>query len=99
MTENKDEPKVPMKNKLINKVANNQEGGARKALIEDLFYDYYRNRRHIYHVNFIRGLYFGFGSVLGGTLLVALLIWALSLFSDQVPFIQNVIDTINMQSE
>lgn len=86
---------VPEDDNSTGKVKNAQEVDARRALIEDLFYDIYKSRRRIYHVNFVRGLYFGFGSVLGGTLLVALLIWILGQFSDQVPFIQNVIDVIN----
>lgn len=85
-------------NNIVNKVKKDQENGARRAVIEDLFYDTYSNRVRIYHVNFIRGIYFGFGSVLGGTLLIGIFIWILGKFSDSFPFVQNIIDLINSQS-
>lgn len=62
------------------KVKKDNENGARKAVLEDLFYDFNRSRAQIYKLNFVRGLFFGFGSVLGGTVLIALLVWLLSLF-------------------
>jgi hypothetical protein len=46
----------------------------------------------------MRGLFFGFGSVLGATVLVAIMIWLLSFFSD-IPFIGDIVvavrDSIN----
>lgn len=56
--------------------------GAQEALLQDVFQDLYRNRRKIYKINFIRGIFFGFGSVLGGTVVIAILIWVLSWFVD-----------------
>ena len=47
---------------------------------EEAFYDYHRKRGQVYRINFFRGMFFGFGTILGGTLLVALLIWFLSQF-------------------
>lgn len=49
-------------------------------VLQELFNDLYRDRKRIYKVNFLRGVFFGFGSFLGATLLVAVLIWLLSLF-------------------
>ncbi len=49
----------------------------------------YVSRRRLYHENFMRGLFFGFGSVLGATVLIAFLLWILSLFSD-IPFIGDI---------
>lgn len=75
------------------------ERGAREGLIEDLFYDFNRNRAQVYKMNFIRGIFFGFGSVLGGTLLVALLIWILGAFVNVFPpladFINGIINAMN----
>ena len=51
-----------------------------EEVLQELFHDMYRDRKKIYKVNFLRGVFFGFGSFLGATLLVALLIWILSLF-------------------
>lgn len=64
------------------KVKTDNENGARKAVIEDLFYDFNRSRTQVYLMNFVRGLFFGLGSVLGGTVVVALIVWILSFFVD-----------------
>ncbi|MFZ2544956.1 MAG: DUF5665 domain-containing protein [Candidatus Saccharimonadales bacterium] len=70
--------------KIVEKVAHDQQLGARRGVLEEIFNDYYKSRRNIYKVNFVRGIFFGFGSVLGGTIVVALLVWALSFFV-QIP--------------
>lgn len=64
--------------KISNKMREDNENGARLGIIEDLFNDFYLRRHRVYWVNFVRGLFFGFGSVLGGTILVAIAIWILS---------------------
>ena len=71
---------------------------AQEAILNDLFYDIYRNRGRIYGINFIRGIFFGFGSILGGTILIAIVIALLSLLV-QIPgglgdFFRWVIETI-----
>lgn len=58
------------------------EQAARRKLIEELFYDFHSSRKQVYKINFVRGLLFGLGSVLGGTVLVAIVVWILSLFVD-----------------
>ena len=57
-----------------------QAKGASAKLAEELFYDLYTERRRIYKINFFRGIFFGAGSALGGTLVIALVVWLLSLF-------------------
>ena len=54
--------------------------GARRALLEELFNDLYNDRRNIYVMNFVRGIFFGLGTFLGGTIIVAIVVWALSFF-------------------
>ncbi len=49
-------------------------------MLEELFNDIYKNRIRIYKINFVRGIFFGLGSVLGGTVVVALVVWILSFF-------------------
>ena len=56
------------------------ETEAQRIVLEELFNDLYRNRVRIYKVNFVRGILFGAGSALGGTLVIALIVWTLSLF-------------------
>jgi len=58
------------------------------AMAEELFQDYYAHRRQVYKMNFVRGIFLGFGTVIGGTVVVALLIWILSFFMN-VPVIGN----------
>lgn len=84
--------------KVVNKVKTDNEVGARRAILEDLFYDFHRSRRQVYLMNFFRGIFFGVGSVIGGTLVVALVLWLLSLLTD-IPggvgdFIKYVVDIV-----
>lgn len=68
--------------KVIDRTKEDNERGARHDLIEELFYDFHQSRKQVYLMNFIRGLFFGFGSVLGGTILVAIAVWIMSQFVD-----------------
>lgn len=75
-----------------------KDAQAKQVVLEELFNDIYNNRKRIYKVNFVRGLLFGAGSALGGTLVVALIVWTLSLFVN-APFVgqlfENVQQSIN----
>ncbi len=76
-------------------VKENNERGARQAVLEDLFYDFNRSRVQIYKMNFVRGILFGAGSVIGGTVVIALLVWALSLLGNVVPPLGEFFDGIS----
>ena len=80
--------------KVTDQVVQANEQGARQAILEDLFYDFHRSRRQVYLMNFIRGLFFGLGSALGATLLVAVAIWLLGQFGDIFPPIADFINGI-----
>lgn len=85
------------------KVDKEAELGSRRAILEDLFYDFNKSRAQVYKMNFFRGLFFGLGSVLGATLVVAFVIWLLSLLSD-IPggfgdFIQYIVDTVQQSQD
>ena len=56
--------------RIVQKIAHDNEVGARKGVLEDLFNDFNANRAQVYKFNFIRGIFFGLGSVLGGTVLI-----------------------------
>lgn len=78
------------------------EEGARKSLLEELFYDFNRNRLQVYKMNFVRGIFFGLGSVIGGTVVVAILAWLLSFFVDFPGIghsIENVQESIQSQQK
>ena len=79
--------------KLETKINNDNENGARRALLEELFNDFHRSRVQIYWMNFTRGIFFGFGTLLGGTVLVAFVIWVLGMF-DTLPYIGEYIRNI-----
>ncbi len=57
-----------------------QNENAEEAMIEEAYNDLYRKRGRIYKVNFFRGIFFGAGSALGGTIVIAMLVWILSWF-------------------
>lgn len=84
---------------VIKTLKQENEKGARVSMIEELFYDLNRSRSQIYWMNFVRGVFFGFGSVLGGTVVIALIIWILSAFVNVFPpladFINGIIDAMN----
>lgn len=74
---------------------------ARKEVLEEIFNDIYDNRRRIYWVNFARGLFFGMGSLIGGTIAITLGITLLSQFVDWFPilgdFVNSIIEAMNRQ--
>jgi hypothetical protein len=87
-----------MVKKVVQKVKKDNEVSARRAILEDLFYDFHKSRKEVYGMNFVRGVFFGVGSVLGGTIVIAIVVWLLSLLTD-IPggigdFIQYVVDTV-----
>lgn len=86
-------------------VASFKEGqvkGAQNATMEELFNDYYAHRHQVYLMNFVRGVFFGLGSVLGGTIVVGLIIWILSFFVNFPvigQYFDNASDRINKSQE
>lgn len=66
--------------KVAQKVKQENEKGARMGVLEDLFYDFNRSRGEVYKMNFIRGIFFGLGTVIGGTVIIAITVWILSFF-------------------
>jgi len=85
------------------KVRQENENGARRAILEDLFYDFNKRRGQVYWMNFVRGIFFGVGSILGGTVVIALVVWLLSLLVD-LPggagqLIQYVIDSVQQRTQ
>ncbi len=63
-----------------------------KAL-ESIFEGGYINHNRVYKINFLRGIFFGLGIALGGTFVVACLVWILSLFGE-LPIIGDFADTL-----
>lgn len=63
---------------------------AQDELMQNIFHDMYRDRKKIYHLNFMRGIMFGVGSAIGGTIVIALVVWSLSFFIN-VPVIGDYV--------
>lgn len=89
---------MPLKNlfkRLQSTMKHNNERGARQSVIEDLFYDFNRSRVQVYKMNFVRGILFGAGSVIGGTVVIALIVWILSLLGNVIPPLGDFFDGVS----
>ncbi len=84
-----------MVKKVVEKVKKDQENIARRALIEDLFADFNRSRTEVYKMNFFRGIFFGFGSVLGATLVVAMIAYLLAILAQHIPPLHDFFQAIS----
>lgn len=76
-----------------------RDGQFAASVIEELYYDFARNRRKVYLINFNRGLCFGFGVFLGGTVVVAIitviLAWLANWFPTFSDFFTWLIDVMS----
>lgn len=64
--------------------------GAHRELLEQLFDDHYKYRWRVYKMNFVRGIFFGVGSVIGATIIVSFAIWVLTLLNVPDNFIESI---------
>lgn len=55
---------------------------ANDMITDQVFNSMYEKKWQVYWLNFFRGIFFGVGSVLGGTLVIAVIAWILGLFVD-----------------
>ena len=81
-------------NRTKRRVISDNERGARQSVLEELFNDFNRNRFTVYKFNFIRGIFFGLGSVLGGTVVLGLLVWILHVTGHLVPGTADFVNSI-----
>lgn len=76
------------KNQPLKKHPNSEELG---KMLTNIYESGYLDRNTAYKMTFVKGVLSGFGGVIGATVVVALLIWILSLFHS-LPFIGHIID-------
>lgn len=62
-------------------------------MLSNIYETGYIDRNQTYKMSFIKGALSGFGGVVGATVLVALFLWILSLFSD-VGLVENIRQTL-----
>ena len=86
--------KIAFWKKLKKRIQDDSERGARQVVLEELFNDFNRNRFSVYKFNFFRGIFFGLGSVLVGTVVLAVLVWLLNLTGHLVPGVAGFIDHV-----
>ncbi|NCU38775.1 hypothetical protein EOL96_07040 [Candidatus Saccharibacteria bacterium] len=79
----------------IDEAEKKSEENSRKMILQELFNDFNKNRFQIYKLNLVRGIFFGFGSVLGGTVVIAILIWILSAVSSFIPPLSDFVEALN----
>lgn len=65
---------------------------AAKAL-EVLFASSYIDKKKLYWENFVRGITFSIGGIIGATVGIALILWVLSIFNE-IPFIGEISKTL-----
>lgn len=53
----------------------------------------YANKKRLILANFIRGLFFGLGATLGVSIILAILLFVLSLFTE-IPFIGEIFESV-----
>lgn len=71
------------------------ETNARKRIFEEIFYDLGTSKARVLWLNFFRGIFFGVGSVIGGTVVVALIAYILGLFIDVDSVTQSIDSLLN----
>jgi len=85
--------------KLIGKVKTDKEKKRAQdyehlgRMLANIYETGYINRNQTYKMSFIKGILAGLGGVIGATLVVALLIWILSLLSN-VPLVNTITDNV-----
>ncbi len=85
----------------VKKVVDSQLKDSEEALVNSLFEDFYKKRYHVYKLNFFRGIFFGLGSVLGGSVVIAAIAWVVTLFIDVSGlenFLNSIREFLNIQS-
>jgi hypothetical protein len=77
---------------------NKDEAQAAAKALEVLFTTEYVSKKDLYKANFMRGIFFSVGTIIGAAVVVTLLLWFLSAF-DELPFIGPIVQNIQSSVE
>lgn len=78
----------------MTKKLNNKDYESLGRMLVSVAENGYLDRTRMLKMSFLKGVATGLGGVLGATLVVAILLWVLSLF-DQIPLIGPIVDRFN----
>lgn len=67
-------------------------------MVESIYESGYIDRNKTYKMSFLKGIAAGFGGVVGATIVVALLLWLLSLLNF-IPFVDKIQCTLEKNSQ
>lgn len=86
------------KTKAANEKPSKEQIENAKEALELLFASQYIDKKRLYSENFIRGIMFGAGTIIGSAIVLTLLLWVLSLL-DSAPFIGPIFENIESSVE
>ncbi len=90
---------MPKKSSSKNKAALSSDDGKKAAkALEVLFTTDYISKRQLYLQNFLRGIFFSAGTIIGAAIIVVVSVWLLSLFN-QIPIIGPAFDELKQSIE
>jgi hypothetical protein len=75
-----------------------EEAQAAAKALEVLFTTEYISKKELYKSNFLRGIFFSIGTVIGAAFIITFLLWVLSAF-DELPYIGEVVKGIQSSIE
>lgn len=69
-------------------------------MLENIYESGYIDRNQLYKTSFIKGIVTGLGGVIGATIVVALLLWVLTVlnYTPLRPITERIQDTVNTQN-
>lgn len=84
--------------KSASKIQQRVESKARRNLFSEFWNDVYGERFRVYRLNFVRGIFFGVGSAIGATVIIALIVTVLGWLVD-LPAIGDMSEALRSSIE